>query len=109
LASNGTVPFTSSDLGSELAIPYHVASNLNDGLYGNIKSWISGSAPDPYAALRFAASVNITSIAWSRDNGLLAGDSCGGTCMDRTIGTYTLQYTTVEFPGQPDGSTPETG
>ena len=106
LASNGTVAFTSSDLGLELGIPFHVAANLNDGLYGNINSWISGSAPDPYAALRFAASVNISSIAWSRDNGLAAGDSCGGTCPDRTIGTYTLQYTTVATP---DGTTPDTG
>lgn len=109
LASNGTVPFTSSDLGTELGIPFHVAANLNDGLYGNVNSWISGGDPDPYAGLRFAASVNITSIAWGRDNGLATGDSCGGTCMDRAIGTYTLQYTMVEFPGQPDGTTPDTG
>ncbi len=106
LASNGTVPFSSSDLGPELGIPFHVAANLNDGLYGNINSWISGAAPDPFAALRFAASVNISSIAWSRDNGLGAGDSCAGTCTDRAVGTYTLQITTV---ASPDGTTPETG
>jgi len=106
LASSGTVAFTSSDLGTELSIPFHVAANLNDGLYGNIYSWISGSAPDPYAGLRFASSVNIAGIAWGRDNGLVAGDSCGGTCMDRTIGTYTLQFTAVAAP---DGTTPDTG
>jgi hypothetical protein len=106
LASNGTVAFTSSDLGPELSIPFHVAANLNDGLYGNINSWISGSAPDPYAALRFASSVNLSSIAWGRDNGLATGDSCGGTCTDRTLGTYTLQYTSVIAP---DGATPDTG
>jgi hypothetical protein len=106
LASNGTVPFSSSDLGPELGIPFHVAANLNDGLYGNINSWISGAAPDPFAALRFAASVNISSIAWSRDNGLGAGDSCAGTCTDRAVGTYTLQVTAV---ASPDGTTPETG
>ena len=106
LASNGTVPFTSSDLGPELGIPFHVAANLNDGLYGNINSWISGGAPDPYAALRFAASVSITNLAWSRDNGLADGDSCGGTCTDRSVGTYTLQVTRV---ANPDGTTPETG
>ena len=106
LASSGTVAFSSSDLGPELGIPFHVAANLNDGLYGNINSWISGGAPDPFAALRFAASVNITSIAWSRDNGLGAGDSCAGTCTDRAVGTYTLQVTAV---ASPDGTTPETG
>src|SRR5689334_16844557 len=107
LASNGTVPFTSGDLGIELGIPFHVAANLNDGLYGNVNSWISGSAdPVPYAGLRFAASVNLQSIAWGRDNGLGATDSCGGTCTDRTLGVYTLQFTQV---ASPDGSTPETG
>jgi hypothetical protein len=106
LASNGTVAFSSSDLGPELGIPFHVAGNLNDGLYGNINSWISGSAPDPYAALRFAASVTISSIAWGRDNGFVTGDSCGGTCMDRAVGTYTLQVTRV---ASPDATTPDTG
>jgi hypothetical protein len=106
LASNGTVAFTSSDLGPELGISFHVAANLNDGLYGNINSWISGGAPDPYAGLRFPGSVDISSIAWGRDNGLAAGDSCGGTCTDRTIGTYTLQFTAVAAP---DSTTPDTG
>jgi hypothetical protein len=107
LASNGTVAFTSSDLGPELGIPFHIAANLNDGLYGNVNSWISGSTgPFPFAALRFPASVNIRGVAWGRDNGLGAGDSCGGTCGDRTLGRYTLQFTQVTGP---DGSTPETG
>lgn len=100
LASQGTVAFTSSDLGPEIGIPFHVASNLNDGLYGNINSWIAGKAPDPYAALRFADTVNLSSIAWGRDNGLFAGDSCSGTCTDRAVGTYTLQYTTVFAPDE---------
>jgi hypothetical protein len=74
LASNGTVPFTSSDLGPVLSIPFHVAANLNDGLYGNANSWISAngvggtSDANPYAALRFSAAVNLSSIAWGRDN-----------------------------------------
>ena len=109
LAGNGTVAFSSSDLGPELGIPFHVAANLNDGLYGNINSWISGAAPDPYAALRFTSLVDVSSIAWGRDNGLASGDSCGGTCGDRAVGVYTLQYTSIEFPGQPDGTTAETG
>src|SRR5262249_29701278 len=32
-------------------------------------------------------------------------DACDGTCKDRTLGTYTLQYTTVDSP---DASTPDT-
>ncbi len=109
LASNGTVPFTSSDLGTLLGLPFHVAANLNDGLYGNSYSWIPGNAPDPFAALRFTSLVSVTNIAWGRDNGLQAGDACGGTCGDRTIGTYTLQYTSIDFPGLPDSTTAETG
>src|SRR5262249_13229273 len=59
LATAGSTPFTSSDLGPVLSIPYHVAANLNDGLYGNAHSWISAngiggnSDPDPFAAINF--------------------------------------------------------
>lgn len=112
LASQGTTPFTSSDLGPSLGIPFHRAINLNDGLYGNANSWISAngiggtSDPDPFAGLNFGGTVSITNIAWSRDNGNVAGDCCGGTVVDRAIGTYTLQYTTVATP---DASTPDTG
>ena len=75
LASAGTVPFTSSDLGPLLGIPFHVAANLNDGLYGNANSWISAngiggtSDLDPFAGLSFGGEVSITNIAWGRDNG----------------------------------------
>ena len=54
LTGHGTVPFASSDLGPLLGIPFHVAANLNDGLYGNSHSWISAngvggaSDADPY-------------------------------------------------------------
>lgn len=113
LASNGTTPFTSSDLGPVLGIPFHRAVNLNDGLYGNSHCWISGggldgtSDPNPFAGLKFASSVNVSSIAWSRDNGDTTEGGCaGGTCTDRAVGTYTLQYTTVPAP---DAATAETG
>jgi len=109
LASNGTTPFTSSDLGPVLSIPFHRAVNLNDGLYGNAHSWISAngvggtSDPDPFAGLSFSAAVNVSSIAWSRDNG---DSSSEGTFVDRTVGTYTLQFTTVPAP---DATTVDTG
>ena len=112
LASQGTTPFTSSDLGPVLGIPFHRAVNLNDGLYGNSHSWISAngiggaSDPDPFAGLNFGGSVAITNIAWSRDNGDVPGDCCGGTLMDRALDTYRLQYTTVATP---DATTPDTG
>src|SRR5262249_27440080 len=108
----GTVPFTSSDLGPVLSIPFHRAVNLNDGLYGNSHSWISAngvggtSDPDPFAGLSLGESVTVTNIAWSRDNGDVPGDCCGGTLMDRVFGTYRLQYTTV---ASPDATTADTG
>jgi len=86
--------------------------NLNDGLYGNANSWISAnglggtSDPDPFAGLNFGSSVNITNIAWSRDNGNVGGDCCGGTLTDRSLDTYTLQYTTAVAP---DAATADTG
>jgi hypothetical protein len=104
LAANGTVAFASSEYGV-----VHFVPNLNDGLYGNLHSWIpSPSDADPFCGLVFPSAVLITNIAWSRDNGdTTPGDTgCGGTCVDRNVGTYTLQYTTVLTP---DVNTTDTG
>jgi hypothetical protein len=109
LAAAGTTPFTSTDLGPALGVPFHRAVNLNDGLYGNANSWIPdfiGGDPAPFAGLNFNGTVAITNIAWSRDNGNVAADCCGGTATDRVLGTYTIQVTTV---ASPDASTAETG
>ncbi len=117
LAANGALPFSSSDLGPELGIGYHVVSNLNDGFYGNSNSWIGGDtnpfAPVAFAGIRFNDAVPIKRIAWGRDNGngqfddSQAGtDACGGQCDDRSVGTYKLQYTTVAGP---DADTDDTG
>ena len=54
LASNGTMPFTSSDLGPALGLPFHRAVNLNDGLYGNSHSWISANGLGAPPILPFA-------------------------------------------------------
>ncbi len=108
LASNGTIPFTSSDLGPLLSIPYHLAVNLNDGLYGNSHSWISAngvggnSDPDPFVGVNFNGTVGLTNLAWSRDN----GDNSEFTGTDRALGTYTLQIT---FVSAPDANTADTG
>jgi hypothetical protein len=109
LATAGTTPFTSTDLGPAIGVSFHVAANLNDGLYGNANSWIPnfiGGDPAPFAGLSFGGTVGITNIAWSRDNGNVAGDCCGGTATDRVLGLYTIQITTV---ASPDASTAETG
>ena len=104
----GSTPLTSSDLGPLLGIPYHVAANLNDGLYGNAHSWISANGiggntdPSPSAGIVFNGLVQVSNLAWSRDN----GDAAEGNVTDRTLGTYTLQVTTV---ASPDATTPDTG
>ena len=106
LASNGATPISSSDLGPELGIAFHIAANLNDGLYGNANSWISASA-DPGGApgeagvlLAGGQLFNVTSVAWGRDNGngefddsAPGSDCCGGQLDDRWAGLYTLQGT----------------
>jgi PEP-CTERM motif len=97
LAANAAVPFSSGDLGPQIAVPFHRAVNLNDGLYGNANSWIGGDGnPAPFHAGILLEDVHeITSIAWGRDNGLDAanGDCCGGQLSDRSLGTYTIQRT----------------
>lgn len=104
LATNGVTPISSSDLGPELGIGFHVAANLNDGFYGNSNSWIGGDANAfsvAFAGLDFGGTFAIESFAFGRDNGngaiddSTAGtDACGGQCDDRWTGIYVLQVTT---------------
>ncbi|MDG2383768.1 MAG: hypothetical protein P8N76_18995 [Pirellulaceae bacterium] len=102
LAANGATAFSSSDLGPEIGIGFHVASNLNDGFYGNANSWISGSGdpdgPPAVAGIALGSLQPVTSIAFGRDNGNTETDACGGTCVDRWAGQYTLQVTTADDP-----------
>ncbi len=117
LASNGAIAISSSDLGPELGVLFHVKGNLNDGIYGNSNSWIGGVLPAgvaaPFAGVALDGLFFVDQIAFSRDNGngafddSAAGtDACGGQCDDRWQGVYTLQYTQVAGA---DGSTPDTG
>ena len=111
LAANGAVPFTSSDLGPQLNLPYHRVVNVNDGFYGNAHSWIGGASPSPaFAGVRFGGTIPVQRIAFGRDNGngqfddsAPGTDCCGGQLDDRWQGTYTLQFTTVP---DPDRNTP---
>jgi hypothetical protein len=71
--------------------PIHDVVGLTDGIYGNGNSWIGNSGNPGYAGVRFGGQFTIHSIAFGRDN--------TGVYMDRTLGTYTLQYTRVPTPG----------
>ena len=100
LASNGAIAFTSSDLGPEIGADFHVAANVNDGFYGNAHSWIHGSGVDqPFLGVNLGGMIDLTSVAWGRDNGNNTSDCCGGQLADRSVGVYTLQVTTVDNPG----------
>jgi hypothetical protein len=104
LSSQGTTAFGSSEFGAGV----HLISHVNDGLYGNSKSWIADFRipdPKPSIGLNFGKEIAIGAIAWGRDNGNNPGDCCGGQLSDRWGGMYTLQVTTMSNPGV---DTPET-
>jgi hypothetical protein len=103
LATMGTTPFGSSELG----LGIHLVKHVNDGLYGNSNSWISsrglGGVPgeeEEFIGLNFGKAIPVSAIAWGRDNGNTETDACGGTCKDRSIGIYTIQYTLVHDPDE---------
>ena len=87
-ATQGAVAYASGQLGPEIGAAFHYITNLNDGFYGNTKSWIGGSSdPTPwFAGIQLSNAVALTGLAWGRDN-------TGGS-QDRCLGTYTLQIST---------------
>lgn len=102
LATGGSAtPFTSSDLGPQLNIPFHRAVNLNDGLYSNGNSWIGGDdfPGAPYAGISLGGSFLLNGFAFGRDNGNASEVVPGGQLTDRSLGNYTIQITQVANPG----------
>lgn len=63
LASEGSVASASSCLEG---YPAHAIGHLNDGQYGNAKSWIAGSIPG-WAQIEFSKPVQIERMVFSRD------------------------------------------
>ncbi len=62
----------------------HTISGLNDGVYGNSSSWIGNSTGS--AGILFDSAMDLSSFAFGRDN--------NGGFADRSLGTYTIYYTT---------------
>ena len=87
-ATQGAVAYASGQLGPQIGAAFHYVTNLNDGFYGNTKSWIGGTNdPTPwFAGIQLSNAGALTGIAWGRDN--------TGASQDRCLGTYTLQIAT---------------
>lgn len=94
-ASAGAAAFGSSKL---FFNGTHTIAHINDGFYGNPNSWISAGGTGQFIGVAFAGSVEFSRVAWSRDN--------TGTFNDRSLGGYTIQFTTLPAPG---AGTAETG
>lgn len=90
-ASAGAVPFAYDVIPG---YPQHTIPHLNDGTYGNSNSWIGNSAGS-FAGINLGATaVVVDHVAFGRD--------ATGAVVDRSLGLYTLQYTTTP---NPDAST----
>ena len=98
-SSSGAIAF-----GTGALVAPHAIADVNDGLYGNVNSWISAPSATPSIGVNFNTGVvNMTSFAFGRDNGLNTanGDSAGGISgqfQDRAAATYTIQRTLVTNP-----------
>ena len=63
LAASGTVPTSSGDFVHAL----HKLEHINDGQYGNPKSWISNVQSGGWVQLEFPKTYSISRIVWARD------------------------------------------
>ena len=66
LASSGTKSTASGTLPN---VDIHKLEHINDGLYGNAKSWISNEIGRGWVALEFSEPQLIDEFRWSRDRG----------------------------------------
>lgn len=76
----------------------HAIAKVNDGLYGNLNSWIAGSANSFIGINLGSTPMTVSHVAFGRDN--------DGIQTSRVDGTYTIQFTTVPNPSAatPDSS-----
>lgn len=63
LASSGAKPVSSGDF----VHPLHRLSHINDGQFGNAKSWISSVVKGGWVQIEFAKNEIIDQIVWQRD------------------------------------------
>ena len=63
LASAGATPTSSGDF----VHPLHKLAQINDGIFGNSKSWISKTVKGGWVQIKFAHRETINQIVWQRD------------------------------------------
>ena len=63
--------------------PIHQIKHLNDGLYGNAKSWISNESGKGWAQIELPDTKSITRIEWGRDR--------EGKLTDRVVTKYKIE------------------
>ncbi len=63
LASSGTIATSSGDFEH----PFHKLMHINDGKFGNERSWIASKVADGWVQLEFPKIVTIDRVVWGRD------------------------------------------
>ena len=96
--ASGRPAFALDELGG-----IHLTSNVTDGAYGNVSSWIGNGltgVDGPFVGVDLGVPVSVGQVAFGRSN-VLSGDPCsGGVCTDRTLGLYRVQSTRVASPDE---------
>ena len=80
LASTGTKPTSSENL---VTAGVHELKHVNDGQYGNGRSWMAATRNEGWVMLEFKEPVTVHQIAWSRDR--------TGTFKDRMPTAYRIE------------------
>jgi hypothetical protein len=84
LASSGAIARSSGDF----VHPLHKLEHINDGQYGNARSWIASTATGGWVELELPQAIDIDRIVWARDR--------EGRYADRVATEYTI---TVSLDG----------
>ena len=80
LASAGTKP---TSLGNRVTAGVHELEHVNDGQYGNGRSWMAATRTDAWVILSFPDPVTVHQIMWGRDR--------TGKYKDRVATTYRIE------------------
>ena len=85
-AKNLALGAKATSSGDYLGNEFHKLQHVNDGVYGNSRSWISNTAGKGWVTLELPQPVMVDRIVWSRDRGVTPP-----TFGDRVATDYTLE------------------